>query len=120
MAHTCELYFFVKMTLKKPTKFVTLHTVVWNLGRQEALHGTTKQLKVGVSESIRLGGAFAQFLGVEVSHQVLPGMTQQQAIALLDDPTFTFKDDAIAISLHCASVSMSDEVEPHPFCVPAP
>jgi hypothetical protein len=122
MAHQCDLYFFVKLSWRKKRKLHILRTVIWNLGRKEGLDraAAAKRLKVGVTQSLALSGFLSWFLEAQVHHVLLPGLTAPEAIALLDDPAFTFKDDALAISLHCASVAMTDEVEPDPFCTATP
>ena|SRR5260221_8350751 len=122
MAQTCELFFFVKTTWRQKRKFQLLKTVIWNLGRKDnaVRDADAKRLKVGVTQSLRLGGLLHAFLSVDVHHVLVPGIKAPEAIAMLDDPTFTFKDGALTISLHCATVSMTDEVEPDPFCTATP
>lgn len=123
MAHACNLYFFVKMSKKAPGRKI-LTTVVWNLGRNEqtATKGVeVKQLKIDVSGSLGAGGSQ---VGPDVRFDIFPinnrAVDERAALAMLNDPAFTWKDDALAITLHCVQVAMVDQPEPNPFCIPQP
>ena len=126
MAHTCEMFFFVKFfrkTSDAPTVDM-MTTVVWNLGRSDdsgtaAAKGTMKELRVGLSESLGQAGS-EKDIGIAVYQVTTPGATKASCLAMLKDPTFTFAKNALAITLQSVGVAVTNQPNTNPFCVPTP
>jgi hypothetical protein len=120
MDQPCELYFFVKTAFKKPDPVMhPMKTVIYNVAKvqsTDAKAAGAQLLKIGVTQALRTEGIMAWLFGVEVTYHLVRGATRDQAMELLDDPTFTFKNDAITISLHAVTVDLSTEASDKLFC----
>lgn len=119
MAEPCTMYFFVKTFVPKAAPPKLMHTVVWKLEAPDAAaKAPTKSLVVEVSPALLKDGIMGKDLAYEVYAITKPGKTQAQVEAMLKDPTFTWKDDALTLSLHSVTVTPTPEVLTDPFCRP--
>jgi hypothetical protein len=123
MSHACTMYFFIKTFTAKAPVAKPMHTVIWKLsapdtGPGAAATGPTKSLTIDVSEALAKGGIMGKDLSYDVYAITTPGKSLAQVKAMLSDPTFTWKDDALTLSLHSVTVTPSEEVVPDPFCRP--
>ena len=127
---TCTLRFFVKVvpaTSKPSAVFSPNLTVIWRMGWEGAAGATSgkagaKRLDVDVANVKNASGGF---LGDTVRYELLklnPRIikTDAQARALLKDKSFTWKDNALAISLHTLDVGLSNAAESDPVCTACP
>ena len=121
MAHACTLYFFVKGYVPKPGQVAPMSTIIWKLGRPDETNVTnTKALEIDVSKHLATGGAIGKDLAYAVHAIKDPNMTLPEIQAMVNDPTFTWKDDALTLSLHCVTVRPTMDDLPNPFCYPSP
>ena len=124
MAHACILYFFVKATLTPPDQAKMLTTVVWRLGQDSPTKaGTLSETKIDLSKSLGKGGAMGGGLHFDTyvfNNAPASQHTVQSCMDTLRDPNFTWKDDALAITLHAIKVEPTSQPIANPFCVPSP
>ncbi len=122
MTQACTMYFFIKTYAPKGPVARPMHTVIWKLATPDSGAAgaavPTRSLTVDVSEALARGGIMGRDLSYDVYAITTPGKTLAQVKAMLTDPTFTWKDDALTLSLHSVTVTPSGDVVTDPFCRP--
>ena len=101
MAQTYDVYFFLKIVKKADRKGTKGPPVImWELT------SGGKTVKVDISKSLASAGSMAQDVNIDV-YLITKAVDEAGARAMLKDPTFEWKDDALVITLHKIQVSVA-------------
>jgi hypothetical protein len=125
MKQPCKMYFFMKTRLKQPPQAHMMKTVIFKVANIDSTDAKSKGpeqklLKAGVTQALKVIGAMSWMLDVEVFYLEDPKATEADALEMLHDDTWSWKDDAVTLSLHCLTVEMDKPSTSDLYCESKP
>ena len=119
MAQPCKMLFWVKavgqlVKVKGAPEAGIMTSVIWKLAREDAAK-TKKEVQVSIQDGLGSGGPFGSavtFSTFTITHTADPAV----AMKMLGDATWTWKDDALALSLHSVTIDPKSNVVTDAFC----